>query len=123
MTDLTNSPKHALFFLCDLIAVVQPATHDILEFYLREIIGDASVRNVGSLLGLACAMNLVQTSTMSIDGKDETFYGRNAPEESLGRPYHHSHRLDLPTERARQASVLQIIQDAQRALSLIAGAP
>ena len=37
VTDLAASPKHLLFFLCDLIAVIHPATVEMIEYYVAQI--------------------------------------------------------------------------------------
>lgn len=37
ISDLAESPKHLLFFLCDLISVIHPATEGMVDYYLRNI--------------------------------------------------------------------------------------
>lgn len=118
--DLRESAKHRLFFLCDLVSVIQPAPEDIICHYLAEIVGPDTIREVGSLLGLACVMNLVRSETAIVDGNEEKVYFRGPGEEHLDRPYHHARLLDLPSERASHVSVLQLIPDARAALERVA---
>jgi hypothetical protein len=116
---LTDSPKHLLFFTCDLVAVVQPATVDIVAHYIENIVGPQPAGAVASLLGLAVTMELVVTRTTTIGGRPEKVYYRQ-PSAGLATPFHHRRRLDLPTERARHVSVLQLIPDALLAMEAIA---
>ena len=75
ITDLATSPKHLLFFLCDLSAVIYPATGTMIEYYLQRIAPSAleSEINLTTLLGLAVAMDLLRTKTFLISGRAEKF--------------------------------------------------
>lgn len=55
LTNLGDSPKHLLFFLCDLIAVTQPVTLDVLRHYTEAIVSASAAAAVESLIGLALA--------------------------------------------------------------------
>src|SRR5207253_119166 len=72
--DLAASPKHLLFFLCDLIAVIHPATTGMVEYYLERIAPTtlATDISVPTLLGLASAMDLLLTKTVKVGGHEET---------------------------------------------------
>ncbi len=34
----SHSPKHLVFFICDLVAVIGPATSAVIEYYIRSIV-------------------------------------------------------------------------------------
>ena len=67
IADLATSPKHLLFFLCDLIAVIHPATSQMVEYYLQRIAPSilTSGISVPTLLGLATAMDLLRAKTLT----------------------------------------------------------
>lgn len=122
LSDLATSPKHLLFFLCDLLAVIQPATMDVLEYYAGEIApstlsGDI---NIPTLIGLAVAMDLVRPQTLHIGGTDSTFF-TTLRANALEKPFHHKRMIDLPSQRAVHVSVLQTIPEARAVLSLVRG--
>lgn len=115
--DLAQSPKHLLFFLCDLVAVIYPATANMIEYYIRKISPSisSSAINVPTLLGLAVAMNLMKTNVSSLGSSSETFFFPAAI-DAVERPFHHRPFLDLPTQRAEHVSVLLAIPEAKIAL-------
>lgn len=114
ISDLSSSPKHLLFFLCDLIAVIYPATLAMITEYLLKIspsIASTEI-NVPTLVGLAVAMGLLRKHQLAAKGHIETYY---IPAEPAGasRPFHHSRLLYLEGQRAAHASVLLAIPDAK----------
>lgn len=117
VTDLAASPKHLLFFLCDLVAVIHPATTSMVEYYLQRIAPSIlnSDISVPILLGLATAMDLLRTKKLELGGTTETFF---SPSQSsaIARPYHHTRMLDLPSQRAAHASVLLTMPQAREVL-------
>ena len=74
ISDLATSPKHLLFFLCDLIAVIHPATVQMVEYYLGRIAPSilSSTINVPTLVGLGVAMKLLRA--------DEVISWRHRPQ-------------------------------------------
>lgn len=122
LEDLAKSPKHLLFFLCDLVAIIYPATANMIEYYIRKIAPSISSSgiNVPTLLGLAVAMDLMKTSVLRIGGSPETFF-LPAAIDAVERPFHHRRLLDLPTQRAEHVSVLLAIPEARVALDSLGG--
>jgi hypothetical protein len=117
ISDLSTSPKHLLFFICDLIAVIYPATLAMIIHYLTKIspsISSGDV-NVPTLVGLAVAMNLLRKHEVTSDGHTDIYY---VPAEPAGarRPFHHSRLLYLEGQRAAHASILLAIPEAKAVL-------
>jgi hypothetical protein len=114
ITDLAASPKHLLFFLCDLIAVIHPATTAMVEYYLQRIAPSvlSSAISVPLLLGLATVMDLLRSRPLKVGASMETFF---FPSHSgaIARPYHNANLLDLPSQRAAHASVLLALPQAR----------
>lgn len=119
VTDLASNPKQLLFFLCDLIAVIQPATTTMIESYMLNIVHDVSEIDVAALVGLGSALNLLAPLEINLNGVTGTFYYRTQF-DALRKPFHHKKWLDLPTQRAIQASVLLNIPQARDALNALA---
>jgi len=114
LEDLATSPKHLLFFICDLISVIYPATLPMVTGYLAEIspsIASSGI-NVPTLIVLAVAMNLLRPLTLTAGSRTETYY---IPTESVdaSRPFHHSRFLYLESQRAAYTSVLLSIPEAK----------
>ena len=113
--DLSTSPKHLLFFICDLISVFGPAPLTHIEFYVQEILKKAPTLSCAALIGLATTMRLIRKITDPLgsemyyrpldDGKLESFQKRKY--------------LSLPSLRASIVSVMLTIEDARGALELI----
>ena len=57
LSDLAASPKHLLFFLRDLLAVIQPATMEVIEYYAAQIAPSTLLSDISipTLTGLAVA--------------------------------------------------------------------
>lgn len=111
--DLANSPKHLVFFLCDLVAVVGPVVADHIEYLLNRILGQTPSIETPVFLSLAASMDLLKTITI---GEDLFFYRR--PENGELRSFHRKRFLNLAEERARVVSVLLRIDQARQALTL-----
>jgi hypothetical protein len=122
ISDLSKSPKHLLFFLCDLTAVIYPATIDILQYYLSQIAPStlSSKINVETLIGLATAMNLLYAQNVLANGRLETYFSPTSP-DAVQRPYHHPHDLDLSSQRAAHVSVLFRIPQAKAVFDELRG--
>ncbi len=116
--DLSKSPKHLVFFICDLIAVIGPATTSMIEHYIKRIVPTVSADQVPTLIGLGSAMDLICHFEVPLNGSCETYFYRVVG-EALTRPFHHQRYLDLPSRRADQVEVLQSIPEASVALQLL----
>jgi len=117
LSDLAESPKHLLFFICDLISVIYPATMEMISYYVEKISPTvfASTINVPTLVGLAVAMNLLRAHTLSTKSATDTFY---SPYQSAAanRPFHHSRLLYLENQRAAHYWVLTTIPAAMEVM-------
>jgi hypothetical protein len=119
ISDLSTSPKHLLFFICDLIAVIQPASLPMINHYLAAIVPSlsSSTINVPTLIGLAVAMGLLRPVAVTEGLRTEVYYGP-VDTDRIGRPFHHSRLLYLEGRRAEHASVLLAIPEARAVLDL-----
>jgi hypothetical protein len=116
MSDLGSSPKHLLFFLCDLIAVIYPATPDMIKYYVGRIAPKlAKEAKVDTLIGLAEAMGLIRAHGITIGEQKQVYFSPMA-HDALERPFHASPGLDLQSQRAAHVSVLLSIDQAKRVL-------
>jgi hypothetical protein len=117
ISDLSTSPKHLLFFICDLVAVIYPATLTMITHYVTKISPPilASDINVPTLVGLAVAMNLLRTHEATSKGHEHVYY---FPADGTGasRPFHHSRMLYLEGQRAAHVSVLLAVPEAKAVL-------
>jgi hypothetical protein len=114
VSDLSESRKHLLFFLCDLAAVTYPTTVGMLQHYVDRIVGPGI--EIATLVGLAQAMDLLRSKSIDVQGKPLRFYAPQST-SALESPYHHLRMFDLQTQRANHASVLLTIPDAARVLA------
>ena len=117
ISDLALSPKLLLFFLCDLIAVIHPATIKSVEYYLGRIAPSilSSDISVPTLVGLAVAMDLLRSREITtMDGKQTFFWPTTS--DALEHPFHHGRKLNLPSQRAAHVSVLLTVPEARSAL-------
>ncbi len=120
ISDLAESPKHLLFFLCDLVGVIYPATIEMVEEYVSLIApsilnGDISIP---TLLGLAVSVDLLQIRDVMLNGKNFRFLWPTKL-DAIEHPFHHKLLLDLPSQRASHLSVLLTIPEATAALNRI----
>lgn len=112
--DLSASPKHLLFFICDLISVFGPAPLTHVEYYVEKILGKAPTLSCATLIGLATAMGLVRKITHPLGSE---MYYRPLDDGKLAS-FQNRRYLSLPSLRARIISVLLTIEDARSALHL-----
>lgn len=117
ITDLASSPKHLVFFVADLVAVIYPATMGLIEDYLGRIAPSilASSISLPTLVGLATALGLLRATRIRANGREETIYSPGSP-KAVERPFHHRRFLDLPSQRADHVSVLLTIREAKAVL-------
>jgi len=117
VADLSTSPKHLIFFICDLVSVIYPATLETINHYLVAIAPSilSSEINVPTLVGLAVAMDLLRPLQLRESDGTKVYY---APADPMGirRPFHHSRLLYLEGKRAEHASVLLAIPQAKEVL-------
>jgi hypothetical protein len=121
VSDLATSPKHLLFFICDLITVIYPATIPMIVHYLTQISPSlaSSKINIPTLVGLAVAMDLLRRHEVTTPaGASETYFVPTDP-AGASRPFHHSRLLYLEGQRAAHASVLLAIPEAKAVLDQI----
>jgi hypothetical protein len=120
VTDLAASPKHLLFFLCDLISVIHPATLEMVDYYLQRITPSilTSKTDIPTLIGLAVAMELLRRDDVPLAGQVKSFFSPMEP-DALEHPFHHGRMLDLESLRAIQISVLLMLPQARTVLEAV----
>ena len=111
--DLTESPKHLLFFLCDLVAVFGPVTLDHVERLFTELLGRGPHGLPPAyLLALGTSLGLLETKIV-----DGTVYYLRVPEDAETFNFFHRKKfLDLALERARFLSALITLPSGRRVL-------
>ncbi len=124
ISDLSTSPKYFLFFIYDLISVIQPAPLSMINYYLSAIVPSfkSSTIDIPTLIGLAVAMGLLRSLTVTEGSNSEVYY---APVDTdrIGSPFHHSRLLYLEARRVEHASVLMAIPEAKAVLDLLRTTP
>ena len=112
VADLAESPKHLLFFICDLVAVFGPCPSSHVAHYVSQLLGK-QIAPVPMLLGLGQAMGLLKSvHTME---QQELFY-RPLEDGNLTVFHYTKKHLGIPTLRAKALSVMQNIPSAKTAL-------
>lgn len=109
---LIEHPKHLLFFIRDILAVIGPIRADHLERYLKEILG-ASPPHLISLLGLAQSLGLLESGVV---GSAQYYFARITDDF---KPVVRKKFFELPRERAKVMAVLQTIDAAREPLRLL----
>ena len=108
--ELQYSPKHLLFFVCDLIAIFGPCSMDYLESCVNEILDESTDPSVSTLVALAVALDLVRPLS------DKLFY-RPIDENGQLRQFQYRRKYIDPADlRAQVLSVMQTIPDARAAV-------
>ena len=111
IADLAASPKHLVFFVCDLVAVLAPATTSLITYYVNNVLRcDKTHEEIATLLGVANAMGLLEVHHCGHGTGSGNYYFR-PPADALARPFHRR-RIDLPSLRASHLSVLQTIPES-----------
>jgi len=114
--DLAGSPKHLLFFICDLVAVFGPCPLTHVKFYLEKLLGRES-ESIDMLVSLASAMGLLN----SIRPAPTTeLYFRPLQNGNLPVFHYTKKHLGIPTLRAKVLGVMQMIPEAADALGKMA---
>lgn len=113
--NLASDPKHLLLFLCDLVAIIYPATVEMVEAYYARIVSLASDPLIVPMsLALGKAMGIL--SSLEVDGT--TYYYPKAT-DSGHKPYHHLYLATLPGLRSEHLTALQGIPRATKVLAEI----
>ncbi len=112
VADLVASPKHLLFFLCDLVAVFGPCLSSHIAFYTERIVG-SDPGSIPMLLGLGRAMGIL-SAFRSRDGAD-LFYTPLVDGQLPVFHYTKKH-FGIPSLRAKVLSVMQKVPAARVAL-------
>jgi len=105
--DLAAHPKHLLFLVHDLVAIVGPTTADHVAFLVRAILGREPDMSVESLLGLGKAIGLLR----SFAAIDQIFYLATSQSYDA-EPFVTKRHFNLNRERAKALSVLETIGPA-----------
>ena len=118
VADLGSNPKQLLFFLCDMVAVIQPATVKTVQYYVGQIcqLAQGAALAVPTLLGLAKAMGLLRIDQIKCGFSAIPMYSA-VERDSLDRPFHHSYPIDLRRLRSDHVSVLLTIPEAKAAIA------
>ncbi len=117
IVDLAESPKHLLFFICDLVAVFGPCPSAHVAYYVQQILGQKN-DSVPMLLGLAHAMGLLKSIRTA---QDSEHYYRPLQNGNLPVFHYTKKHLGIPTLRAKALSVMQCIPAAVTALEACSG--
>jgi hypothetical protein len=110
--NLAEHPKHLLLMLRDIVGMIGPVSAHHVEQYVKAIL-DADPPHVLSLLGLAESLQLLESGRVG----NETYYFVRITDDY--HPVVRKQFFDLPTERAKVLEVLQRIDSARAALSLL----
>lgn len=101
--DLIGSPKHLLFFACDLVAVFGPCPPDHIADSIAAILGPtAAMVDVGLYLALGKAMKLL--GSFEFD-KREMFF--RILDDGRLPAFQRKRHIDLPTLRSQVLSAMQ----------------
>lgn len=114
VSDLAGNRKLLLFFVCDLVGVIAPATLDTIEYFVERIVPGGAVASldVPMLVGLAEAMGLLRREAVNIQGMgQETFFSPSSA-DALEHPFHKIKWVDLSSLRSEYVYKLQLIPQA-----------
>jgi hypothetical protein len=110
--NLLASPKHLVFFLCDIISIFGPCPADYVRFFTNRVLGNGGSIDVPLLLGLGKAMGLLKS--FFVDTREMFF--RPLTDGHL-IPFQHTKRfIDIPTLRARIVGTMLSCSPARRVL-------
>ena len=110
--NLAAHPKHLLFFVRDILAVIGPVTAYHIERYIAAILGTAPPHII-NLLGLAESLDLIETGSV---GASRYYSVRMT---GTFKPVLRKRFFELPNERAKVLAALQTIDTAYEALRLL----
>ena len=115
--NLLTSPKHFLFFLCDLVSVFGPCPRHHIEFFLERLL-QGSANDVTLMLGLGKALGLL--NSLSLD--ERKLYYRPLQDGRLRSFQYTSKYIDMPSLRAKVVGAMQACPPCFPALKALAEA-
>lgn len=115
VSNLAQSPKHLLFFVCDIISIIGPCDIPMICALMCEVLQENPVLDAASLVGLAKTLNLIR----EINYKGNNYYFSPLDSDGRLRCYHRNKFIDIPGMRAEAMSVLQSIEQAQSVLVFV----
>lgn len=117
VSNLAQSSKHLLFFVCDIIAIIGPCDVPMINALMHQVLQENSIVDAANLVGLAKTMDLIR----ELNHEGNNYY--LSPLDSYGklRCYHRNKFLDIPGMRAEAMSVLQSIEQARSVLVCAGG--
>lgn len=110
---IVAKPKHLLFLICDILAIIGPATFDQCSSLLEKILESSPKWDLETLLGLAVSLELIHREERA----GQYLYSRPLSNGKLDS-FQHREMFDLSRQRARFLSVIQTIPAARIALGL-----
>jgi hypothetical protein len=113
IADLVASPKHLLFYICDLVSIFAPTRIEHLEAYCQATLTSPLALPVRLLVGLAQALGLIQPL------QDTPYYYRPLDDGRLLTFQYKRQYFDIITLRAEVLEALQRIEAAAHPLHLI----
>ena len=111
-TGFEKSAKALLFFICDLVSLISPATIEHITFYITHILRGDTGFNIETLASLAVAMRIL--GRLEIDGR--RYYYRLQDRNRTLIPFTYRKRFEIPVERAKLLSILERIDGARHVL-------
>lgn len=116
VADLLTSPKHLLFFLCDLVGIFGPCSPDDVRRRAEAVLNQ-SVSDVELYLGLGKAVGVLA----SVIHEVEVLYYRPLVDGRLPSFHRTKKFIDIATLRARMVGAMQLSAEGSRALEAISG--
>jgi len=115
--DPAKKPKHLLFLLCDLVAIVGPVNETRCRSLLAELVGPTPVWGIHSLLALATTLGLLQ----SFDCDGGKYYFRPLEAGAL-RAFQAESVQTIAEMRAEYVSALLSLKEGRTLLDCMAKA-
>lgn len=112
VSNLVDSPKHLLFFVCDLVAIAGPCPRKVIEYLATRILQPTSKIDVASLVGLAHALSILQRTSVG----DETYYFMPLNGDQKLQSFHRNRFINVPALRAEVLSVAALFPQGRSAI-------
>lgn len=112
LPEIYTSKKHLLYFICDLVAVLNPSTPSHIHYYAERIIGDIDLDEVKYLLGLGSVLGILRSFTFD----HVTFFCRPMEDNRMAT-YHYRRDFDFSAARSGILNALLRIPVYEQALS------
>jgi hypothetical protein len=116
--DIASGGKHLLLLLCDLVALVGPASADHISYFAGHMASKVDQQDIANLLALAVALGLVRKTVVEGVG---VFYDQPQGVQAMhaAAATARNKRADFSWERARLLSAVQKLPAAQVVLAAI----